>query len=323
MTTYGAQFNFAELQLSTMDWGFDEGEQADMENFSSSFCTPLPSQHLHSQLALSAMTLTGGHINSLNTNLHHGSSLHQSYPGQLQAFASNHNFMPWHYHMSGVPHPVQQHHQFGHEMSVVYHQPISPVSDIIKNDEDNFSHLHHPTPAYLPPNSFLLSSAAIPQSLFPPLPDSPRSPIKQEREEDYTDQTSEIFMSPLPAASEPAEELMSQEVDGGGDDDDDDADDDDESDHQEPDLSDSAEHTERSLTTSTLPSSDTDCNKIAPYAVLIHRALMSTPKRRMVLAEIYQYFREKIPRFKRMKGRGWMNSIRHNLSMNGVSAPFT
>ncbi|RPB14901.1 winged helix DNA-binding domain-containing protein, partial [Morchella conica CCBAS932] len=55
-----------------------------------------------------------------------------------------------------------------------------------------------------------------------------------------------------------------------------------------------------------------------PYAVLIHRALMSSPEKKMVLADIYDYFREKIPRFKRVKGRGWMNSIRHNLSMNGA-----
>ena len=60
----------------------------------------------------------------------------------------------------------------------------------------------------------------------------------------------------------------------------------------------------------------------APYAVLIYRALMSTPSRRMVLSQIYDYFRERIPKFRRIKGRGWMNSIRHNLSMNGVSANF-
>ncbi|PWW80845.1 hypothetical protein C7212DRAFT_349821 [Tuber magnatum] len=56
----------------------------------------------------------------------------------------------------------------------------------------------------------------------------------------------------------------------------------------------------------------------APYAVLIYRALMSTPTRRMVLSQIYDYFREKIPKFRKIKGRGWMNSIRHNLSMNGA-----
>lgn len=64
--------------------------------------------------------------------------------------------------------------------------------------------------------------------------------------------------------------------------------------------------------------SDTNTDKTAPYAVLIHRALMSSPEKKMVLADIYEYFKEKIPRFKRVKGRGWMNSIRHNLSMNGV-----
>lgn len=69
-------------------------------------------------------------------------------------------------------------------------------------------------------------------------------------------------------------------------------------------------------------SSDTGYDKTAPYAVLIHRALMSTPERRMVLADIYEYFRENLLRTKKLKGRGWMNSVRHNLSMNGVSIPF-
>lgn len=55
-----------------------------------------------------------------------------------------------------------------------------------------------------------------------------------------------------------------------------------------------------------------------PYAQLIYKALMSVPTRTMVLSDIYQYFREKIPRFSKMRSKGWQNSIRHNLSMNGV-----
>jgi len=55
-----------------------------------------------------------------------------------------------------------------------------------------------------------------------------------------------------------------------------------------------------------------------PYAKLIYRALMSKPNHSMVLQEIYQWFRENT-----VKGssdtKGWMNSIRHNLSMNAVS----
>ena len=55
-----------------------------------------------------------------------------------------------------------------------------------------------------------------------------------------------------------------------------------------------------------------------PYAKLIYRALMSKPNHSMVLQEIYQWFRDNT-----VKGssdtKGWMNSIRHNLSMNAVS----
>ncbi|KAH8596699.1 hypothetical protein B0O99DRAFT_685694 [Bisporella sp. PMI_857] len=54
-----------------------------------------------------------------------------------------------------------------------------------------------------------------------------------------------------------------------------------------------------------------------PYAKLIYRALMSVPDHSMVLQEIYQWFRENTN-----KGcsdsKGWMNSIRHNLSMNAA-----
>ncbi len=65
---------------------------------------------------------------------------------------------------------------------------------------------------------------------------------------------------------------------------------------------------------STAPKSD------EPYAKLIFRALMSKPDRRMTLQEIYQWFRDNTTKAdgdKDKKG-GWQNSIRHNLSMNGV-----
>jgi hypothetical protein len=54
-----------------------------------------------------------------------------------------------------------------------------------------------------------------------------------------------------------------------------------------------------------------------PYAKLIHRALMSVPNRAMVLQEIYQWFRENTNKGS-SDTKGWMNSIRHNLSMNAV-----
>lgn len=55
-----------------------------------------------------------------------------------------------------------------------------------------------------------------------------------------------------------------------------------------------------------------------PYAKLIHRALMSAPTKSMVLQEIYQWFRDNTQKGG-AESKGWMNSIRHNLSMNAVS----
>lgn len=55
-----------------------------------------------------------------------------------------------------------------------------------------------------------------------------------------------------------------------------------------------------------------------PYAKLIYRALMSAPNHSMVLQEIYQWFRDNTQKGA-SDGKGWMNSIRHNLSMNAVS----
>ena len=54
-----------------------------------------------------------------------------------------------------------------------------------------------------------------------------------------------------------------------------------------------------------------------PYAKLIYRALMSAPNHSMVLQEIYQWFRENTSKGS-SDTKGWMNSIRHNLSMNAV-----
>lgn len=54
-----------------------------------------------------------------------------------------------------------------------------------------------------------------------------------------------------------------------------------------------------------------------PYAQLIYRAFMSRPNKSMTLQDIYQWFRENTDKSK-SEGKGWQNSIRHNLSMNGV-----
>lgn len=55
-----------------------------------------------------------------------------------------------------------------------------------------------------------------------------------------------------------------------------------------------------------------------PYAKLIYRAFMSRPDYSMTLQDLYQWFRENTNKAVNEKG-GWQNSIRHNLSMNGVS----
>ncbi|KAJ0122659.1 hypothetical protein J7T55_003174 [Diaporthe amygdali] len=54
-----------------------------------------------------------------------------------------------------------------------------------------------------------------------------------------------------------------------------------------------------------------------PYAQLIYRAFLSRPNKSMTLQEIYQWFRENTDKAK-STGKGWQNSIRHNLSMNGA-----
>ena len=54
-----------------------------------------------------------------------------------------------------------------------------------------------------------------------------------------------------------------------------------------------------------------------PYAQLIYRALKSAKDHRMVLKEIYEWFEKNTDKAK-TTSKGWQNSIRHNLSMNGV-----
>lgn len=54
-----------------------------------------------------------------------------------------------------------------------------------------------------------------------------------------------------------------------------------------------------------------------PYAQLIFRALRSAPGHAMVLKDIYRWFEKNTDKAKK-GSTGWQNSIRHNLSMNGV-----
>ena len=57
-----------------------------------------------------------------------------------------------------------------------------------------------------------------------------------------------------------------------------------------------------------------------PYAQLIFRAFMSRENHAMTLQEIYEWFRQNTDKA-RGDTKGWMNSIRHNLSMNQVPRP--
>ena len=67
---------------------------------------------------------------------------------------------------------------------------------------------------------------------------------------------------------------------------------------------------------------ETEIEDNEPYAKLIYRALLSAPGHRMVLKEIYDWFSEHTDKNKNPSPKGWQNSIRHNLSMNGVSQTF-
>ncbi|KAK5047664.1 hypothetical protein LTR84_006329 [Exophiala bonariae] len=53
-----------------------------------------------------------------------------------------------------------------------------------------------------------------------------------------------------------------------------------------------------------------------PYARLIYDALMQAPDHRMMLRDIYEWFRKNTTKAQDNATNGWQNSIRHNLSMN-------
>lgn len=70
---------------------------------------------------------------------------------------------------------------------------------------------------------------------------------------------------------------------------------------------------------STPYSDDNPVDKEQPYAQLIYRALLDAPNHTMVLRDIYDWFRRYTDKATQSETKGWQNSIRHNLSMNGVS----
>lgn len=63
---------------------------------------------------------------------------------------------------------------------------------------------------------------------------------------------------------------------------------------------------------------ENNVDKEQPYAQLIYRALMGAPGHTMVLRDIYNWFRRNTDKATDKETKGWQNSIRHNLSMNGA-----
>ena len=76
----------------------------------------------------------------------------------------------------------------------------------------------------------------------------------------------------------------------------------------------------------TVDSNETD-NESAqgepPYATLIYKALMEAPEHRLVLRDIYAWISDNTDKAKDPAFKGWQNSVRHNLSMNGVSFKYS
>ena len=58
-----------------------------------------------------------------------------------------------------------------------------------------------------------------------------------------------------------------------------------------------------------------------PYAKLIERALLEAKGNKLVLKDIYKWIEDNTEKASDPSFKGWQNSVRHNLSMNGVSVP--
>lgn len=64
--------------------------------------------------------------------------------------------------------------------------------------------------------------------------------------------------------------------------------------------------------------SENETDMDLPYAQLIYKALKRATNHKMSLKELYDWFEQKTNKTN-ITGKGWQNSIRHNLSMNAVS----
>jgi len=70
------------------------------------------------------------------------------------------------------------------------------------------------------------------------------------------------------------------------------------------------------------PGGEIAVDKEQPYAQLIYQALLHADGHTMILRDIYDWFKKHTDKATVSETKGWQNSIRHNLSMNGVSLPF-
>jgi hypothetical protein len=64
-------------------------------------------------------------------------------------------------------------------------------------------------------------------------------------------------------------------------------------------------------------------DKDQPYAQLIYQALLGAKGHTMILRDIYDWFLTHTDKAASSETKGWQNSIRHNLSMNGVRPPLS
>ena len=320
---------FPEASFGPMDWEFDEEDSRGVGEFPPDFVT---SAQLLAPCTGDASAAHSDRADGIP--LRHSSPRHSSFPQvlspptPLEQYLRGPDLVPSHYCPRQAP--QMPHHQviqeFDDELARIYPgQPtVSQYNSLVKLDQEDFPDLQHPAPAYLPPESFLLSPLSIHENPFPTEASinpqlTPAGTIIKLEDSDFIEGDERDLCSlpslPIPETllAPPARATDGRYMPYGGGD------------------GTGCNRTQpvqpRPVHSTVAPKDppsdeqvdDIDSDKMAPYAVLIHRALMSAPNHKMVLSQIYEYFREKIPRFRKVKGRGWMNSIRHNLSMNGVS----